>query len=164
MWHGPLVWIGGLVISAILLAFLVVVHQRWRSLIVRVASLDENDSEAAVTAATGKMEQARYLTFGLALLSLVPMNPAVFAFILRHPKLHAVLSIAGIVYILGAGWKAIFKLNLGMLFPTRPSWSAILRNAGIGLCLGFILSLGWQLVLDEPLRHLVVESWSSKAN
>lgn len=162
MWTDPKIWIGGLVASSFLLGALFLARHRWQTLIDRLSASDGTSQETEQKALIARMERARYLTCTLALLALVPVNPAVFALILRYPKLHALLSIGGIVFVLGSVWKALAKLDLGMLFPTRPSWLGILRSAFIGLCLGFIFALCWRLAVDEQLRRLVIEAWNSK--
>lgn len=162
MWGDPLVSIVGLAVSVVLLVLVVVALQRWRRHVAHVITLDERASQAEVSAATRRMERARYLTHGLALLALVPANPAVFLLILRHPRLHFILGFSCIAFILGAALKAITKLNLGLLFPTRPARLTVLRSVAIGLCLGFVLLLGWQMAAEESFRRGVIGAWKAK--
>lgn len=162
MWNDPVVWIGGLAISGVMLVLVVVALRRWRYLIDCFVALDESASRAEVTATTRHMERARYLTYGLALLALVPANPAVFHLILRYPKLHAILGVSGIVFVLGAALKAVTKLSPKLLFPARPTGLTILRSVAIGLCLGFVLLLLWQLTVYPELRGLVIGAWKTQ--
>lgn len=161
-WSDPSVWIVGLAVSSALLVLVVISFRRWRHHVARVVALDERASQAEISASTRRMEIARYLTHGFALAALVPVSPAVFTLILQHPKLHFILGFSGIAFILATALKAVTKLNFGLLFPTRPAGLPVLRSTAIGLCLGFVLLLGWQMAVDEPFRRGVVEAWKAK--
>ena len=162
MWTDPSVWIGGLAAAALFLVALIFAFRTWKRRIRQFAAMDGTEDETETGAAASRMEWSRYATYGLALLALIPANPAVFVLILRHPKLHGILSVGGIVFILAAAGKAIFKLDLAALFPTRPSYLSTLRNLGLGLCAGFVLLLCAQLLVDAELRQQVIGTWKTK--
>lgn len=162
MGWGSQLWVVGLLTTAVLAACLAGALRQWNRLIQRYIGLDESTPELTVAEVKARMERARYLTLSLALLVLAPLNPAIFALILKHPRLHVVLSIGAIALIVRNSWGVIAKLDARTLFPTKPTALAIVRNAGIGLCLGFVLSLCWQLAVDNELRQLVVNAWKSK--
>jgi hypothetical protein len=150
----PRIWMTGLALMVLLIAATWLAWRYWHRKIDGFAALAGGGVEH--DALSRGMQRGRLATYVLATLALLPAAPSVFVVILKYPSLHWLLSLPSIYFILKTAGSALLKLDLGSFFPQKPVVSSVLKNAALGLCIGFLLLLAWQMAIDLPFRRAVM--------